>query len=227
MAVKDWFHDFLADHMKRFPRADWPRPAENPQFYSAIKSVFVRHGVTEAVALGASERLAEDPPAHLNDHLPALLKHAREIFKEQAAAGTGQPTDSREAAHLASKGCDDCGGDGLAHRYRHQGERPGQTVVCYCLCPYGRWVEETHRRHSPDVRKRIVDLRDYPWLQIGPVSWKDEHDNKFRYPPEIWDSYHERPLPPAESLRVMAGNIGRKVEDVPVPDARREPVAAY
>lgn len=169
MQVVDWFWEWAGRHKKRFPRGDWP-PFEDV-FWAELLRLFVARGVAEEVAEEASQILFESPPKFPDAHPGALLARAREIWKarppEFAAA------NDRDAAHHASRECDDCRGEGVTLRYRRRSRgtpgrdgRPVQpTVTCYCTCPMGRWVEKAHRERSPDVRKRHHDLADFPWLR--------------------------------------------------------------
>lgn len=175
MTVAHWFYVWLDRHFDRFPRGDWPGADEKPEFYRGWLGNFVMRGVTEDVADEASERLMGEPPEFVGQHIPALLAMAAIIFRERAEANRDHPADSREAALLASRDCDDCLGMGLTLRYRRlsrgecdaRGMPKPDHITCYCLCPMGRWVEKSHREGdeaSRDIRKRIYDLREHPWL---------------------------------------------------------------
>lgn len=207
MRVADWFLGFVDRHFDRHPRPDWPRnrpraDGGNPEFYSGWLGNFIRHGITEDAADEASMRLMADPPDYAERHIPALIKLCRTIYHERAESGEGHATDSREAALLASRDCADCVGGGLTVRWRRRspgdldarGNTPAASIVLYCVCPLGRWIERAHRKDAPDVRKRLLDLADHGFLQLGPVPWSADLDNEYRYPAECWDDYHARPL---------------------------------
>jgi hypothetical protein len=199
--VEEWFGEWLERHARRHPRDDWPPPGDD--LYRGWIGNFVLHGVVEDVAEEASVRLMAAPPRWLGEHVQATLDAARAIFRERAERQAGHDPSSRESALLASRDCPDCGGGGLAVRWRHRSAGPGvlPAIVLYCTCPHGRWLERTHREHAPDVRRRLHDLADHPWLQLGPVAWQDGPDNRHRYQPASWDDAAGRPLPPPRTIR--------------------------
>lgn len=172
MRVDQWFVGWLDRHMDRHPRSDWPRRDEKPDFFRAWLGNFILHGITEEIADEASVRLVADPPKFLADHVPALIETARAIWRERAERGEGHAPDSREAAQRTSKDCDDCGGQGLTIRWRKlslgtvgaDGKPRSPSITLYCRCPMGRWLERSHREHAPDIRRRIYDLEEHPWL---------------------------------------------------------------
>ena len=170
MPVKDWFADWLLRHQAIHRRDDWHDPRHSPLLETWQRS-FVTHGLTEEVADEATDRLAEDPPAHVSDHLPKLLAAARAIFRRNSAESRGAEPDSREAAAEASRDCADCAGQGLATRYRRHRDRDAngrprnpEAIVAYCRCELGRWIAANHRREAPEVARRIPDLAASPWL---------------------------------------------------------------
>ena len=60
----------------------------------------------------------------------------------------------------------------------------------------GRWTEVSHRtgdESARDVHRRIPDLADHPKLQLRPVPWSDDDDNRHRYRLEDWDTGADRP----------------------------------
>lgn len=226
--VEDWFAAFLERHIARHPRADWPDSEAASEFYRGFRGNLVLHGLTEEVADLASERLMAQPPEYLDRHVGAILEAARSIFRERAQSGQGHATDSRDAALLASLACPDCEGQGLATRWRRRsaggvdakGNPLGPTITLYCTCPMGRWLEHAHRSKSPDVRKRLHDLAEHPWLQVGPVAWSDRPDNEYRYAPESWDDYARRPIPETRREFRLAG-LTRPA--LPPPPSQPEP----
>jgi adenylate kinase family enzyme len=148
MAAKlnEWLGEFIAEHQARFPRPDWPG-AEDRTFWATWHSHFLRAGLLHReVASEASERLALDPPAFLDNHLPKLVEIAQQVYREHHQRGQILDTNTREAAERASRGCD-CGGSGLVSiRDEH-----GQGFGAYCpdRCPMQRWVEQQHRERVP------------------------------------------------------------------------------
>jgi hypothetical protein len=173
--VESWFDRWAARHVERHPHPDWPPP--DSEFWGTFKQVFIKHGVSEDVADEASRALAEDPPAHLSGHLSALLKAVRAAWDARRRAQQGGAPDDRREAELASRNCDDCGGVGVTHRWRRKSvggvDSEGRPllpyILLYCRCPMGRWVEQRHREDSPEIRRRLYDLDDHPWL------WGEEY----------------------------------------------------
>lgn len=182
MPVRDWFPAWCDRHMERHPRDDWPRPDEKPGFWSGWAANFTLHGVTEDVAEAASIRMQADPPEFPEAHLSRLVYHARAVWRERAESGRSPGgDDSIDAARHASATCPDCGGQGLTLRYRRRslgtadstGRTVAPSITLYCLCPLGRHIERNHRETCPEIRRRLYDLADYPWL----------HGDEYRSPP--------------------------------------------
>lgn len=140
-------------------------------------------------------RVATDPPMFLGDVLQSLKTHIGNICRERHKAGNGDPGSSRDAAADASRDCLDCAGNGITARYRHDPDAIPKTLSLFCLCALGRWMEKAIREKSPDVHRRMLDLARYPFLKLDRVSWTSDGslDNRYRYPPEAWDSEAERP----------------------------------
>jgi hypothetical protein len=168
--IADWFDGWLHDALAVF--SDGRLPAETSEeglrFFGSWRSNFVLHGLTDRdVADAVADRVAALPRRGSAEYLPLLLDAARAIYRERAESGAGRDPSTREAAELASKDCYDCGGGGLAVRWRQKsaGHPAGPAITLYCTCPMGRWIERAHRERSPEVRRRMCDLADHPWLR--------------------------------------------------------------
>lgn len=218
--VDSWFRRFAERHVERVPREDWPAPGS--EFWAVVKAALVRHGVEEYVADEASRIMAEGEPVFPDRFVAALLATVRQVWKssEVAVAGEG---GGRESAERASRDCDDCGGRGLATRFRHESRAPGrpEAVVFYCLCPFGRWVENAHRtgdESSREARRRIPDLADVPELQLRPVPWSDRPDNRHRYRLAEWDAERGEPRAVArfDARRDAVGRMLRRAEEAAI-----------
>jgi hypothetical protein len=163
MKVTDWLAGFLAALAESYPPHDWPEPGTEAWavYVEDFRSAFVRNGVSVAEADDARSLLAENPPRFRQDYIPKVMgavKIVREMAGVDPAAGA---MDDRESALYASKTCIQCFGEGLAIVYasKPSAERKiPETSAAYCVCPYGQWVERTHREKSPDVHKRIPHL---------------------------------------------------------------------
>lgn len=174
MAVQSWFVRFQADLVARLPRPDWPDP--DSIFWEDFHRSLVRHGVVEAVAADAARALMEAPPPFLTDVLPAFLAAVKLVWASADVPAGG--TDDREEAQRASRDCADCGGSGLATRWRHatlgrldaQGRPRSASVTFYCRCVMGRWIK---RRHEFAKIAPLADLGDFPRL----------HGETYRTPP--------------------------------------------
>lgn len=166
MPVDDWFYGWYLGHTARHPRHDWPDldTDKGAVFYAGLRDLLVKKGVHDLdVATEASELMLDNPPKYLDQHGPALHAAAVQIFKARAADAAGNPIDDRESAAIASKACRYCDGIGLAVVWASKPDpekKIGETASAYCICALGRWAEANHREKSPDVRKRIPDLRD-------------------------------------------------------------------
>lgn len=152
-----WFTPFVSIHQDRFPRSDWPVSVEDRKaFFQPWKSALAKCKATGRLADLASQRLAADPPRHLSDHLPALLKLITVVRRElDSAAGRFH---TREESEAASAKCRRCGGAGIATVERQD---LGRTVAAYCTCPLGRWFKERHSS-AKELRGRFADLAAEP-----------------------------------------------------------------
>jgi hypothetical protein len=220
--ISDWFDDWLARALAVF--ADGRLPDSESEtgvdFYSSWRNNFVLNGVTDRdVADAMADRVAAAPRRGGADYLPLLLDAARAIYRERAERGDGHDPNSREAAERASKGCDDCGGAGLTVRWRHKSAAPGvpPTITLYCRCPMGRWIERDHRERHPDVRRRVHDLADYPWL------WGEEYRT-----PQLDPAYRPPEVKLGEVAKPAGGRhgpgLGPLPPFVPTPEAAKQPV---
>jgi hypothetical protein len=186
--VKDWFTDWLIDHLIRHAREGLPEieSEEGRVLYESWRKALVLKGVQDlSVATEASIRLVADPPRFPRDHFPALLAIAVGLYRDRND-GDAETPDTRDAAEAASRGCERCGGGGLAVVYHRRstmrdlarddrGRIIPPTVSAYCVCPAGRWIEANHRERSPDTRKRFPDLAD---VLAGRGSWL-EHEPEY------------------------------------------------
>lgn len=173
MSVKQWFARWSDRHMERHPRADWPRLDEKPEFWAGWMGNLILHGVTEDVADQASIRMQADPPEFPEAHLNRLIHHVRAVWRERAESGQPPGVEHTiDSARKASADCQDCRGSGLATRWRRRSlgtvDSTGRVVLpsitLYCLCPMGRKLERVHRDDAPEIRRRMYDLADHPWL---------------------------------------------------------------
>lgn len=237
--VDDWFGLFIATHMMRFPREDWPEEMseEASNFFGAWRHQFIIKGLTEDVATKASLDLAGDPPRWLADHLPAILKAGAEV-RRQAEPQTSAESPL-EDARMASRDCPDCLGNGSAVRYVHpeilgklktSAGNPvpiGGSVSIPCSCPLGRHVA---RGLAPEGRQPVPTVDRYPSLRRWEAPWgspsSDGLDNQFRYRPSEWDAALECPrLTPIHDLATLKA-ITTSVKDHSVALERRSQLAA-
>jgi hypothetical protein len=176
--IVEWLHDFLMRLRDSFPPVDWPPVGSEAYdvFYKDFHSAFARNGVSEAEAEEARSLLAENPPRFKQDYIPKVVG-AVKVYRELSPAtdgldGAAGPMDDREAALRASKACIRCFGDGLAIVYASRPSdvrRIPATTAAYCVCPYGQWVERTHREKSNDVWTRIPHLSN---VLAGRSFWR-------------------------------------------------------
>jgi hypothetical protein len=166
--TSEWWPAFLAAHLRRHPRHDWPLGEAGAEFYDSWRKLFISRGVNDLdVAHEASERLVAEAPAHLGQHPAALCQLASAVYRERSKAGTpGLDLTTRDGVMADSRDCRICQGVGLVVRYRRRSLEMGKcpSITLYCTCSYGRWIKRTHAQESPDVRRRIYDLADHPWL---------------------------------------------------------------
>lgn len=189
MADWNWVPQFFATHIKRSGRTDFPLMGseDGREFWEAWFNYIRRDNVNEDTARKASLRVCEQD-LFPERHLAAFQKAVKEVRKENRSSGKPTGADTREEAEEKTSVHCECGRTGLVTRYSHKPE--GQTRICYCLCPMGRWVMH---HHSSEQRSAYLDLAVNPVLQLGPVPWSDQWDNRFRYPRSLWDSQAKRP----------------------------------
>jgi hypothetical protein len=186
MRIERWFPGWLSRHQARHPRSDWPDPELAPEaardFYAAWLGNFARLGVTEDVADEASIRLAANPPAFADRHLPALLSEAALVWSERAEQQGGKLPDSREVGQVASRDCPECGGCGQTYRRFSAPELSGGVLSAAfgCLCSYGRWLVASRRKAEDLQVCGFPDLADYP---------------------ELWDAAKSHPSWPEKPVR--------------------------
>jgi hypothetical protein len=172
--VKDWIDAFLRRHRGRFRPGDWPQPGcdEMAEFTELWRSAFARGGVTEAEADEGSRLCGERPPNFMREHLPLVLAAVRAARERRGAA----VAETRESAWGLSRGCEHCGGEGLATAFHPRpgwalaNRRPVQ-VAATCVCPLGRWIKRRHAQDSPVLCGRIPDLAD---VLDGRSRWRAE-----------------------------------------------------
>jgi hypothetical protein len=193
MAVDDWIGSFLARHMGRCPRSDWPREGSGGEiteafggFLQAWRHTFVTRGVEERWADLASLDLAGAPPRYLGDHLPAVVKLAIDYrVRDNAGAASG----SVEEARLASKGCPRCGGSGLVSARVHAAGAfrtaggvalpAGSTFGATCPCPMGEAIQRADAALPADKRSRLPRAGELPMACLPlPAEESDAPPNR-------------------------------------------------
>jgi hypothetical protein len=228
--VSEWFPGFLAGHIQRHRRGDWPPFDAGAEFYRGWMRLFVDHGVTAEAARDASERLMADELKGLDAHPRRTTDLARQILRETAVVGHAGPPDDRAEAERLSAGCGLCDGSGQAIRSRADGwpfeittpaGRPVQapTLVFACVCPMGRFLlrpgRDGARSPFPDLaingrEARTVDPRDRPADDLPPFGSLGElvralapslrPDRARRPPPSRWTDGPAAPTPNVAEL---------------------------
>jgi hypothetical protein len=190
MKVSEWFTLFVADHVERHPRSDWPSRGEAPRFWDGWEALFVRHGVTREAADAASVELMGEELKGIDAHPRRVTDAARRLMRDEAKLGHAGPPDDRAEAERLSAGCGLCDGTGQAIRSRADGspfalttpagrkvEAP--TLVFACVCPMGRFLlrpgRDGARSPFPDLgidgrEGRTIDPRDRPADDLPPFG---------------------------------------------------------
>lgn len=181
MRMNEWFPEWVEVHRTRHPGAFLPSydTEEGRIYFDAWRVNLKSRGIMDRDVLdAASAMLAGEVLKSPRDHLPTLIRLAVDIYKQrQAAAGAPTASDptGRESAERESRNCPSCGGNGLATAWRPTPDperREPATVAGYCDdCPFGRWLEETHRTKVGEVRKRLKwrsELLRLGWLDHPP-----------------------------------------------------------
>lgn len=184
--IERWFYDWLGGHRKRHHAFPLPEPDsdDGAEVYESWIAAFRHRGIMdEGVATEASRRLVGETIRFPREHFPRLVEVAVGIYRERqpVASASNDPGSDRKAAETASRDCPECQGSGVAIRHRRlslgtadsEGRPRTPHILLYCRCPLGRWFEAAHRKTAPDVRRRMYDLAEHPWL------WGDE----YREPP--------------------------------------------
>ena len=187
MSSAAYIDKFLAKFVRRINPPDWPTPGtdEYDDFRDDWIDALDRRNVQEHEADAALRRLREDPPQWMREHLPKLIG-AIEASRRDATS-TAAATD-RDAAFEASRGCQHCGGSGMATLFRrgyegsavkvwhdHDGRerRTPMRVAAHCSCPMGRWARSKTR--DLDTLSRVPDLclilaGSRQWLASDPAE---------------------------------------------------------
>ena len=158
------FRTFIEQHRELHPGSKLPAFDLSEPMYTGWLKVLHARGVAEVAALyAASERLLTEPPRSFLLHFPALCAHAEDAMKVLGSRPRHN-LSTREGAEAASKGCDrGCSGPGLTVAWHPRPDpmnRLPETVAAYCVCALGRWTERNHAAKQPEIRKRMVDLKD-------------------------------------------------------------------
>jgi hypothetical protein len=74
--IDEWFYEFVADHIARHPRSDWPNGdfEQFRAFFGPWKATFVRLHIDREQADNASRMMTAESPLYLVEHLPALVR---------------------------------------------------------------------------------------------------------------------------------------------------------
>jgi hypothetical protein len=165
--VDDWFWGWLEGHVARHGKAGLPPVTSDAgeAEYAAWRANFVHRGIhDEDVATRASEQLVGETLRHSSLHFPRLVEIAIEVYKGRNAGGeAGVDPSSFEAATFASRGCDHCGGTGMAVAYHPEPDaarKVAATVGAHCLCAAGRWIRKAIASKDADLLRRIPDFAE-------------------------------------------------------------------
>ena len=142
--------------------------------YGPIGRQLLSAHVDYAIATVASERLVFEPAKSRALHWQTLLDYARDAVRSRAGSEQSRDLSTREGAEAASRNCERCDGNGLAVVWASWPDPSGKTperTTAYCVCALGRLVEQRHRKHSPDLRRRMPDLTD---VLAGRSFWRAE-----------------------------------------------------
>jgi hypothetical protein len=162
--IRDWLGDFLHRHKARYNPHDWPAGEATEEYDVYVRTwhtEFATRHVTKAEADEASVRLACNPPNFRREHIPMVVHAIEQIRAERNPMATACGT--REAARDASRGCEYCGGGGLAtayHPWPSDEHRVSATAAAYCVCAHGRYIKRNHAETEPDLLRKFVDLDD-------------------------------------------------------------------
>lgn len=158
------FEAFIGRHRQRHPFARLPSLEDGKLMYQTWYAQLRLCRIADVEVIDeASARLVLKPPRSDKVHFQTLCEYALDIQKARGGK-TLHDLSSREGAEAASKGCDrGCAGTGLTvvwHRAPDRDARIAETSAAYCVCALGRWIERNHSAKCPEIRKRMVDLKD-------------------------------------------------------------------
>lgn len=147
--VADWFEPFLARHVERLhwrDREDLPAP--DSVFWTAFRARLVFHGVTEAVADEASERMTEAPP-HLDHHHEVFITLVRHVWKDsEVATAPSTPANNRAMAD------------------------PSRLWDEAAKRNWERLDEPTREAWRAEVRRRFPGLAgNEPFVRLNAIAW--------------------------------------------------------
>lgn len=199
--IDDWFGGFIANHMIRNPRSDWPVAGSEEAriLFGPYKKAFEDADVESGLAKQASYDLARTPPRGKSEHLPALLKRISELKQADHDATYRPDLDSRD--------CRECLGSGWAIRYVHADlaarartpdGRPrypvGARLAIPCDCATGQSMQVSLAVLGKPLPARLSDY----------ASFRDDWRGKYRHRPGNWDEDRGEPVEGPESIRTPA-----------------------
>jgi hypothetical protein len=169
--VREWIGGYLARLRVRFAPGDWPEPGSE-EFGEWVKgwvTALSLKQVSEREASLAAESLLLAPPNFRREWIPRVVAEI-----ESNRSQVGAPAATREAAQLASRNCEHCGGMGLAivwHPRPNPADRIPETVAAHCVCQHGRWMRRRLTEQDAELVRRIPDFAD---VQEGRSLWLSE-----------------------------------------------------
>lgn len=218
--IKTWLNQFIADHERTHPDAQWPGHGSESsrRLWGAWFDAMKDNGISEEEARQASNLVptdklwCEEHPAHL---VGVVLDIRRRMAK--ADVETKQAASDHQTALLASRACPHCSGAGMVtlfhpkyagsptitvERVAPDGEVTTVTgparVAGHCICALGAWMRD---QLDGETRARVPCLVDVHsgrsgWLERDPGlgEVEDIRDGEGRF-----------------DWRAMAGSIGVNV----------------
>jgi hypothetical protein len=188
--MSDWFHGWVARHIRRHVTRGLPNAIANSDYYDAWRVAFERAGIDEKAADEASILLATRKHAKW-EHFPALYEIAVGVAGRVAPGST-------EGDRLDARDCKHCGGMGTVGV-----TEPAWNAVwsAFCSCRLGRRMLDSTRAAIEKDRtgKRPIDLDHVlRGVRFRVVLYGEERIFKY----SIIGDHHAQNLPARAARRV-------------------------
>lgn len=184
---QEWIGEFVLRHLASHSHALWPDEdsPERDSMEEEYSYCFELNAITALEAYEASKMLKgqmteKGVAPYPNDHLRMLIQNVKSIRERKERMSKQTKVDPNRIADALSAGCHDCGGNGIALRFRTGVPKKDRTYLLnfLCVCPSGRRKKEGYK---PDDCP-FLDLAEprFTFLLASRVRWTVKDKAYFR-----------------------------------------------